>query len=151
MPSAPAIAGLVALYVAASLAADRVAVARRRARCVAPELFQPPPGVETQALHARICAGFVGPVSAFVLRRRLARQLHQSPRDPALHYEEAHLHAARAEGEPCLDALARALYFSGGETFYARPLLDSPWAAKSRPSLVEKARLSRLASPPNGR
>lgn len=141
---------VVAGYLMVTLAWDRIAVARRRARCVDPALFRDFDARllpaehgslvdRAQRLHTSlVSARFLGPLSAILLRRRLGALLRDAPTEPILHFELAHLHAQRGEGERCLDALAKAIFHSRGDPFYARPLLESPWAVAARPGLARE-------------
>jgi hypothetical protein len=142
---------VVAGYGVLLLSWDRISVARRRARCVDPALFRTfdahllpaELGSVVDRAHrfhlSLLSTRFVGPISAFLLRRRLASLLREAPTEPILHFELAHLHALRGEGERCLDALAKAMFHSRGDPFYARPLLESPWALAARPGLAREA------------
>jgi hypothetical protein len=143
---------LVALYLLGLYWLDHVGVRRRRATSIDPAHFRPfdsrvmPPRPGTPAdiaftVHQALGrSSFLGAWDAFWLTRRLRRGLAIDPRSSILHYTLAYLHAVRGEGDRCLDAAAKAFYFAGGDRFYARPILESPWVAGARPALVREVR-----------
>lgn len=79
-------------------------------------------------------------IGEWTTRRRLRRALSRFPDAPVLHLIRAHLAASLGEGQRAADHLAKALYYARGDTFYARPIVESPWLSFSRPTLAARAR-----------
>jgi hypothetical protein len=71
---------------------------------------------------------------------RLRRALRRFGERPCLHYAKAHAEALLGRHEEALDELGRALYFSQGDPFYARPILECPFVARERPALFAQCR-----------
>ncbi len=70
----------------------------------------------------------------------LRKGLSQNSSSPLLFYELAHCCLWRSRQDEAIDHLARALFFSGGSSFYTRPILESPVIARIKPALVKQAR-----------
>jgi hypothetical protein len=71
--------------------------------------------------------------------RAIRKGLSENRSSAMLYYELAHCCLWRGRTDEAVDHLARALYFAGGDPFYARPILDAPEIARIKPALVRQA------------
>lgn len=118
------------------------AKAERKATAVRRELPDSP-GPDSVLLHVQL--GWKTHAlnlewSVAMAQHRLRRLLHRFEDTPQLHLAQAWAHALVGEHEAALDALGRALYFSRGDPFYARAVMESPFVARSRPALLAQCR-----------
>lgn len=79
-------------------------------------------------------------IGEWQVRRHLRRALTKHPEAPVLHLIKAHLAAVLGEGQRAADHLAKALYYARGDSFYALPIVNSPYLSLSRPTLAARAR-----------
>lgn len=68
------------------------------------------------------------------------RGLAENRSSKMLYYELAHCCLLRGKLQEVADHLARALYFSSGGDFYAKPILEWPELSRMKPALVKQAR-----------